>query len=149
MQNPYDLENSLGYQLTLAARISERRFEQALAPIGLSRVKWCVLLAVAGHGHTSPSDIAAFIGIDRTAVSRALRQMEGDGHITRHDAKGDKRMIEVAATDQGRIALSQANGQAEKNAAHFSEKLSWYEKDALSDILAKLTEGEARDIKGL
>ena len=73
----YRLHDSLGYRLTYAARLNERRFEAGLADLGLTRLMWCVLCALDFEGLSRPSDIAAFIGVDRTAISRCLRQMEG------------------------------------------------------------------------
>lgn len=149
MSNTYDLHASLGYQLTLLSRISERKFEQRLAPLGLTRVKWCVLLAVHEQGLKNPSDIAEFIGIDRTATSRALRALDGDGLISRCGGKDDKRMTEVALTDQGISLLAKAITAAKSNANHFNEKLSWYEQSTLTEIIKKLMQGEARDVSGL
>ena len=77
----YRLHNSLGYRLSRVARIQERRLDLGLRRIGLTRTTWCVLLAVGNEGLSQPSDIAEFIGIDRTATSRALRQMEADDLI--------------------------------------------------------------------
>ena len=58
----YHLHASLGYRLTRAARIAERRFEDRLSDKGLTRMSWCVLLAVGEEGLTMPSDIADFGG---------------------------------------------------------------------------------------
>jgi len=65
----YDLHGSLGYQATVTARSFERRLEERLRKLGLSRLGWCILLAVGEEKLASPSDIAGFIGIDRTATS--------------------------------------------------------------------------------
>jgi DNA-binding MarR family transcriptional regulator len=46
-------------------------------------VGWCILLAVEEEGLKNPSEIAQFVGIDRTATSRALRQLEDEGLIAR------------------------------------------------------------------
>ena len=62
----YNLHASLGYQLTLVARLQARRFEDSLRPLGLTRITWCVLLAIGNEGLSQPSDIAAFVGIDRS-----------------------------------------------------------------------------------
>ena len=43
----YRLHDSIGYHATLAARLVERRVEDALRTFGLTRVGWCILLAVA------------------------------------------------------------------------------------------------------
>ncbi len=149
MPNRYDLHSSLGYQTTLFSRISERRFDSTLAPLGLTRVSWCILLAVGQEGLKGPSDIADFIGIDRTATSRGLRRLESTGLITRSDGKTDKRTTEVWITDKGLDHLAQATKAAAENAAHFNEKLSWYERDMLATIIRKLMQNETRDVSGL
>ncbi len=149
MSNSYDLHASLGYQMTLLSRISERRFEQLLTPVGLTRVKWCVLLAVHEQGLKNPSDIAEYVGIDRTATSRALRALDSDGLVTRCGGTADKRMTEVALTEAGHEVLQTAIDAAQTNASHFGDKLSWYEQDMLRSIIKKLMEGEARDVSGL
>ena len=149
MSEPYDLHASLGYQLTLLSRISERKFEQHLTPLGLTRVKWCVLLAVHEQGLKNPSDIAEFIGIDRTATSRALRALDEAGLIDRCSGKGDKRTTEVALTNPGKQKLNQAIKGAKSNASHFSDKLTWYEHSTLREIINKLMTGEIRDVSGL
>ncbi|MCA8868802.1 MAG: MarR family transcriptional regulator [Rhodobacteraceae bacterium] len=149
MTRPYALHHSIGYQLTLTSRINERRFEKRLAAIGLSRLKWCILLAVAQEGLKNPSDIADFVGIDRTATSRALRQMEASGLVTRQNGKGDRRMTVVMPTEQGLAQLTEATEQARRNARYFATKLSEREQDELRNILGKLMEGETRDVSGL
>ncbi len=149
MPEPYDLHNSPGYQLTLLSRINERRFDQGISPLGLSRVKWCVLLAVGQEGHQAPSDIAGFIGIDRTATSRALRALESDGLITRCGGQSDRRTRKVTITKDGATRLARANTIARASAERLLSKLSWYERETLSTIIEKLMAGETRDVAGL
>ncbi len=149
MSKSYNLHDAPGYLLTLLSRISERRFERGLAPLGLTRVKWCVLLAVGQENHHRPSEIAAFIGIDRTATSRALRGLEADGLITRSNGAGDGRTRSVDVTGAGTAKLAQANVIARQNSDHFADKLSWYERETLGDIVRKLMSGETRDVANL
>ena len=151
MTEPYSLHDSLGYQLTLLSRIQERRFETALAPLGLTRVKWCVLLAIGQEGHQSPSAIAEFIGIDRTATSRALRALESDGLLRRGEGAegGDARRRRVTLTDKGRSRLDKATEAARDSARHLAGKLSWYQRDTLKDIIRILMEGEPKNVSGL
>lgn len=146
---PYDLQASLGYQITLLARINERQFEKYLTPLGLTRVNWCVLLAVDQQGLVNPSEIAAFIGIDRTATSRALRRLEADGLVQRRSGADDKRKTEVRATARGAATLSKACDVARVNAVRFAGKLSPNERNTLESLLGRLMAGEDRDVKGL
>ncbi len=149
MSQTYDLHASLGYQLTLLSRINERKFEQHLSQLGLTRVKWCVLLAVEEQGLKNPSDIAQFVGIDRTATSRALRSLDEDSLVKRDCGTSDRRTTEVTLTELGRARLAKAITGATENARHFSEKLTWYEHSTLTEIIQKLMQGETRDVAGL
>jgi DNA-binding MarR family transcriptional regulator len=146
MNTPYALHTSLGYQLTLTARLQERRFEARIKPLGLTRLTWCILLAIEDHGYQNPSQIALFVGIDRTATSRALRKMATDGLVTRAappaHAPTDGRRACISATPLGRQRLTQATEIARQNANHFDTKLSSKERDTLHALLQKLQSGE-------
>lgn len=149
MRQKYNLHSANGYRITLFSRINDRRFEQGLSALGITRVTWCILLAAGQEGLRNPSEIAAYVGIDRTATSRGLRRLEADGLITRVSGDADRRTTEIALTASGNARLQSANACATENAEYFNSKLSWYERDMLSTILAKLLAGETRDIKGL
>ncbi|RMD94203.1 MAG: MarR family transcriptional regulator [Alphaproteobacteria bacterium] len=138
----YRLHRSLGYKLSLASRLQERRLDEGLRRLGLTRVTWCVLLAVGVERLDRPSDIARFVGIDRTATSRALRQMEADGLVTRESGEGDRRTTKVTATARGRALLAAAAPLAEANNAVMESKLSAEECATLHRLLERLLEGE-------
>ncbi len=138
----YRLHASLGYHLSLAARLQERRLDDALKALGLTRITWCVLLAVGNEGLHQPSDIAAFVGIDRTATSRALRQMEAAGMIARGTGTGDGRTRSVALTDMGCDLLAKGTPMAERNNAIMEERLGTPDRDRLVTLLTRLTAGE-------
>jgi MarR family transcriptional regulator for hemolysin len=148
-QTRFHLHQSLGYQITMLARVIERRFEQRIAEYGLTRVTWCVLLAAGAEGLATPSEIADFIGIDRTATSRALRQMEAGGLITRRSGEGDGRSIRVMLTAAGQSALQAVLPIAQENAAHFEAKLSGEELSELRQSAAKLLRDEPRIVAKL
>jgi len=141
-RTPYRLHASLGYQLTLAARIQEKRLEDGLRALGLTRIMWCVLLAVGDENLRHPSDIAHFVGIDRTATSRALRQMENAGMVARSTGAGDRRTTAVSLTAQGRALLAQGTPLAEENNARMAARLSAGEQTELRRLLQKLRGGE-------
>ena len=138
----YRLHASLGYHLTRAARVQERRLEDGLRRLGLTRTTWCILLAVGNEGLTQPSEIAQFVGIDRTATSRALRGMEAAGLVSRAAGDGDGRTTEVRLTDLGRARLAQGTPMAEANNAVMHARLTPAESAELTRLLARLTEGE-------
>ncbi|KPU84099.1 hypothetical protein JI58_05885 [Marinosulfonomonas sp. PRT-SC04] len=147
--NEYRLHHALGYQLSLTARLLERRFEDALKTLGLTRITWCILLAVEVEDLLTPSDIAGFVGIDRTATSRALRQMETAGMIARGVGKNDGRTTTVSLTENGRDLQIKAAPMARANAQHWQGKLAPTELDELRRLLAKMRSGEGTALKRL
>ena len=146
---PYRLHASLGYNLSIAARLQERRLDEALKALGLTRTTWCVLLAVGNEGLTQPSDIARFIGIDRTATSRALRQMEAAGLLDRQAGDGDRRTTRVSLTDQGKDLVKRGTPLAAANNDAMRAKLSEAEYARLIALLEKVITGESADLSGL
>lgn len=141
-QPKYGLHNSIGHHISRSARIVERRVEESLRKYGLTRIGWCILLAVEEDGQKNPSDIANYVGIDRTATSRALRQLETEGLISRAIGAEDRRTTEVSLTPAGRERMMQAMPLCTENMTHFSSKLSTDEEALLLTLLSRLTEGE-------
>lgn len=129
---------SLGYHLSLAARLQERRLEEKLRELGLNRTTWCVLLAVSNEDLTQPSDIAEFVGIDRTATSRALRGMERDGLLARSSGQEDRRTRRITLTEKGCKAVSLATPHARANGQMMAERLDPVEHAELMRLLGKL-----------
>jgi DNA-binding MarR family transcriptional regulator len=138
----FGLHDSVGHHISRTARIVERRVEGNLRNFGMTRVEWCVLVAVAEEGKKNPSDIADFVGIDRTATSRALRQLEASGLIDRKMGRDDRRTTEVGLTAKGQAQFNAALPICRAAAMHFHAKLSIDELDTLRALLAKLSADE-------
>lgn len=138
----FGLHDSVGHHITRTARIIERRVEGDLRRFGLTRVEWCVLVAVGEEGIKNPSEIADFVGIDRTATSRALRELENAGLIDRAMGRDDRRTTEVCLTERGQSQFRAALPICQIAAGHFHAKLSAAELETLKALLAKLTKGE-------
>ena len=141
-QQKFGLHDSVGHNLTRTARIIDRRVEDRLRRFGLTRVGWCVLLAVAEEGKKNPSDIADFVGIDRTATSRALRVLENGGLIAREMGRDDRRTTEVRLTDLGASQFRAALPACREAISYFHEKLSTEELIVLRSLLSRLTMDE-------
>jgi len=146
---PYRLHESLGYRLSIASRQQERRLDDGLRDLGLTRITWCVLLAIGNEDLTQPSDIAQFVGIDRTATSRALRQMENDGLIARASGQDDRRTRCVTLTPGGQRVLAEGTPIARANARAMATRLSAEEHQTLKDLLDRLIRAEDKALKRL
>jgi DNA-binding MarR family transcriptional regulator len=138
----FGLHDSVGHNITRTARMIERRVEGKLRGFGLTRVEWCVLVAVCEEGKKNPSDIAVFVGIDRTATSRALRQLETAGLIDREMGRDDRRTTEVRLTELGMTKFRAALPLCREAAQTFNSKLTLDELVTLKDLLTKLARDE-------
>lgn len=148
-QKRFSLQQGLGYRLSLLASINSRKIETHLSKLGLTRLMWCVLLAIEEEGLTQPSEIAEFIGINRTAASRTLRQMNERKLINRLPGLDDGRNIVVTATDTGRAALDQAIPKARIVAQEIRSKLTPEELTVFEALVDKMLAGEIRDLSKL
>ncbi len=148
-QKRYSLQKGLGYRLSLLASINSRKIETHLAGLGLTRLMWCVLLAIEEEGLTQPSEIADFIGINRTAASRTLRQMHERELINRLPGRNDGRNVVVSATEKGKKALDAAIPMALVVAQEIRSKLTAEEVTLFENLLDKMLAGEIRDLSKL
>lgn len=145
----FRLHDSLGYRLTYTSRLNERRFETMIAPLGLTRLAWCVLCAVEYEGLTRPSEVAAFIGVDRTALSRIIRRMEAAGHLARALDVEDGRGRRLGITEAGRRALERATVAARVNAARFAARMTEEERAVVERVLARIMDEAETPLPGL
>jgi DNA-binding MarR family transcriptional regulator len=145
----YRLHEGLGYKLSRLSRVMQRRFEAELAPFGITRLAWCVLAASGLQDIRAPSALADYIGINRTAMSRLLNEMERDGLIRRERVATDGRAAAVMLTDKGRAVCDAVRPLVQRVAAHFHAKLDEAEAQALHGALDRLLADEEGRLSGL
>ncbi|EOG3624039.1 MarR family winged helix-turn-helix transcriptional regulator [Pseudomonas putida] len=69
---------------------------------GIGIVEWRVLSMLAVESHINANRMVQVIGLDKSAVSRALQLLEKDGYITSTVDPADARRYTVALTESGR-----------------------------------------------
>jgi DNA-binding MarR family transcriptional regulator len=119
---------------------------RALSPHGITPAQYNVLRILRGS-HPRPLPCAA-IGerlIERTPdVTRLLDRLERAGWLTRQRAGHDRRVVEVAISDQGLSLLSRTDPDvADFMDSRFGGALSPDELSTLSGLLERLREAEA------
>lgn len=91
-----------------AARTITRAFDRRLRVHGLRATQFTLLASLALQGERSVGELAAFIGVDRTTLSRNMALAETRGLIVSRRADGDARARLVSITPQGREVLAAA-----------------------------------------
>ena len=149
-KNPYCLHSGLGYRLTIAARANSLRFETKISDLGMTRQMWCVLVAVGEQSLNHPTDIAKYIGINKTSCSRTLRQMLDKSLITQKLGVKDGRTRLVYLTENGQIALQASLKYAHQSQRELAELFKTDEDQAaFSDLLGCLLPVGAPDLPTL
>jgi len=141
MTMTYNLHDRLGYKLTLAAQVNNQLLVNLLSQLNLTRQMWCVLVAVGEQQLSQPSDIADYIGIQRAAVSRTLKDMHNKGLLQRiSDPKNGKQIL-VSLTDTGQTLLAQSLLLSEQSTQRLNTKLNDSERQELDRLLSKYLSG--------
>ena len=119
--------------LTTAARLIQRRQEQALAPLGLTRAAVIALEAVASRP-MNQEQLAAKVHVQGQTLGRVLARLESQGLVTRTRNAADRRQLQVKLTPAGKTALNAAR-QAEVDAFPVARDDDGW--DALQEQLTK------------
>lgn len=100
--------------LITATRLVQRRLDEALAPLGLTRAAVIALKAVAPRP-LNQEQLAAIIHVQSQTLGRVLTRLETRDLVTRTRNPHDRRQFQVEITAAGQTALRAAR-QAESAA---------------------------------
>jgi DNA-binding MarR family transcriptional regulator len=95
-------------RLRKAARRVTQLYDRALAPAGITAVQFGLLATVSANDGLSVGELAAFMVMDPTTLTRNLRPLERDGLVRIVPAPGDRRRRAIAATAAGRARFRAA-----------------------------------------
>lgn len=110
-----------GHAARRTANLLTRHYNRHLAALGLELTQAQLLAAIAEGSAASASEIARFLGIDRSTLARNLKPLETAGLITRQD-KGGRRVLPVL-TSAGRLKVIEIHQTWLKAQAEISDLL--------------------------
>ena len=93
-----------------ARRVSRemtRFFDEAMRGTGVRATQFSVLAMLVQTGPIAATRLAAFLGLERTTLTRNLRPLLRDG-LVRIDGDPDKRIRRIAITPEGEEAARRA-----------------------------------------
>ena len=102
--------------LTTAARLVQRRHDEALAPLGLTRAAVIALKAVSPRP-MNQEQLATKVHVQSQTLGRVLARLEAGGLVTRTRDPHDRRQFQVEITNAGEAALKAAR-EAESAAVY-------------------------------
>jgi DNA-binding MarR family transcriptional regulator len=90
-----------------AARALTRAFDRQLRPHGIRATQFSILTMLLLRGPLTIGELAEFLGVERTTLTRNLALVEGEGWVDIRPGN-DARSRVVAATKKGRAAVTTA-----------------------------------------
>ncbi len=124
----------IGLQLSQAARIVSRAFDDALAEVGGSVPVWLVLLSLKTRRLANQRELAGAVGVREATLTHHLNAMDSQGLITRRRDPANRRIHIVELTEAGEAAFLRLRGAA----VDFDRKLRGGCSDADLDALGSL-----------
>ena len=91
-----------------AARALARRFDRALAPVGMTNGQFSLRMVLSGPEPKPPSRVAGFLAMDRTSLTAMLKPLQRRGWVEVTVNDKDRRGRLLALTGAGRSALVRA-----------------------------------------
>ena len=93
--------------LITAARLVQRRQDEALAPLGLTRAA-VIALEAAAPGPLNQEQLAAKVHVQSQTIGQVLTRLESQGLLKRTRNPSDRRQFQVKLTIAGKVALDAA-----------------------------------------
>jgi len=95
----------VGLQLSRAARVVSRAFDDALSEAGGSLPVWLVLLNTKARKLANQRELAEAVGVREATLTHHLNAMEVDGLLTRRRDATNRRIHVIELTDAGEAAF--------------------------------------------
>ena len=98
-----------------------------------------ILMTLLSLEHMSQKELQDRLEISSGSMSEILQKMEDASLITRTKSADDKRQVDLALSEQGKIVALQVKTQYHQSLMRIFECLSGEQKDQLESILGSLT----------
>ncbi|WP_337032611.1 MarR family winged helix-turn-helix transcriptional regulator [Paenibacillus illinoisensis] len=109
---------------------SAERFDATLQPAAFHLVRW-----LYSYGPTSAAALAEATAMDRSSVSRLIKQLEKSGYVSKAQDPDDRRGILLSLTELGEQSI--VNALKEKESA-FYERISRWDDEELGRFTTML-----------
>lgn len=109
-----DCPSCVNFNIRKAMRAVSQRYDKILAPTGLRGTQFTILTVLSRMNSLTISELANFLVMDRTTLTRNLRPLEKEGFLKILPGLEDRR--------SRRIELTNSGGKVQKNAMPYWQK---------------------------
>lgn len=133
-------EISNAVQVIKLIRSLNKEFDDAFEErFQLTRAKFEIRYYLYSKGSSRQSELAAALEVDKSAITRHLKTLEGDGVITRKVNEKNNREVIVELTTKGKNEIENCVAARENILSNIFINLSDYEIDELKILLEKIS----------
>jgi DNA-binding MarR family transcriptional regulator len=137
---PLDLEHFVPFLLNSVARRFNARLEKVFRVKRLTIHDWRLLATLANTELERPAEIADYIAVDPSTLSRMIDRFAQAGVIARHKPAGEARITELHLTSLGRALYDTAFEIIAAERDRLLASLTVQERDQFMRLLVKLHE---------
>ena len=128
----------LGFTARLLSRVISGVYDDAFAEVGLKVSQFSLLNAIANRGDTRPAELARFLAMDESTLSRNVARMCARGWLRLEAGDDDRRSHEITVTEKGMALLRKSYPAWQKAQIQVIQRLGPDGVDALKSIVKKL-----------
>lgn len=103
----YRPEESIGFLLTRVKNVLINSLDADLQPLDLTGPQWAILMRVANGCGRTAADLCRDGSYDTGSMTRMLDRLEEKGFVRRERSTEDRRVVQLALTEQGEALLPQ------------------------------------------
>lgn len=100
--------NCLGFNIRKAMRAVSQHYDKVLAPTGLRGTQFSILAILSSVDTLTISELAEYLVMDRTTLTRNLKPLENDGYLKVLPGLQDRRSRRIELTAAGKKVLKVA-----------------------------------------
>jgi DNA-binding MarR family transcriptional regulator len=101
----YRTEDSVAYKMNLVHVLLRAEIDRKLTASALSAIQWGILKALYDERARTPSALCRILLADSGVMTRKLDSLEKRGLIERVRSTSDRRSVELALKERGRLLL--------------------------------------------
>lgn len=145
LKEGFSIKDSTGYWLLQTYNAISESLQDRLDEYDVTVAQWPVLYSLYKDSINAPAELAEYLGLNRSAITRLLDRLEKKKLIKRTGSSHDKRSVEVSLTKRGHKIVPQLAQISRETNNQFLAGLSKKEIQLFDEILKKIHSNKGKE----
>ncbi len=134
----HTLDDSLGFQVNMAANAMKNRFNTFLKPYGLTSEQYVIMKSIDENANISPTQLSEITFKDKTTITRMIDTLVKNGMLVRVPKQDDRRAYRIQWSSKGKSIMQEILPITEDVIEKLRSQFSAKELETFLSILEKL-----------